>query len=150
MFPLKIKFSRLIDKTMDQEQIKDALDLCYDILNKEGADYFSRSKNRLTFENRFNLLGWRWEYRSMIDAGYIEITESKNSKTKVSYSITVIRTWVVAFIISLIVLLSIKEIYIALIVLGILGVINIIILMLLNTTLLSSITDKIKYMNIKN
>ena len=147
MFPFKVRFSKFIKTKLNPNQIDGLLNVSGNLLSSLGANYFSREKNRLEFENKIFTfsVSWLagWELRAPIDGGLVEIKEPKNKSTRIRYSITVTRIWVLSTIVATIIWVSEKNLVIALLAFGALGIVNCLIAIIRHWGVLYLLTDKI-------
>ena len=145
MFPFKVRFSRTIKTRINPDQIDSLLDISRDILSDGGSYYFSKENNRLKFDNKFFKLTSSWNLMAPIDAGFVEISETKENRTIIRYSITLISVLIISSIIAIIVWISSKDFFgpwIALMAFGGLSILNWVIAVLRHWGLLYTMTDR--------
>jgi hypothetical protein len=121
MFPFKVKFCQTIEEEFSAEQIDKFLSISRDILSEKGASYFSKEGDCLKFENNIFRLSSNWNLMAYVDGGFIEVKKNLNNTTKITYGITLISIWVISSIFTIIIFLSTKNIYDALIAFSALG-----------------------------
>jgi hypothetical protein len=145
IFPLSIKFSRTIKKTVDPDQINNLLDYSRKVLYDRDAERLSKDNNCIRFSNRVIKLASGWTLMAPIDSGFVEIKRTKDNYTKISYSITIITIWILSIIGAMIVFFSSnKNFIIAFIAFGFFSFGNWLISILRHWTFFNTMTDKIK------
>jgi hypothetical protein len=144
MFPFKVRFSKTINAVVKPEQINDLLDISRDDLRKAGADYFSREVNCLKFENRFFKFVSNWNLMIAIDGGYFEIINTKDTKTKIRYGVTLTRIWIMCIIMFVVLNVSTKDIFYSIKIFSLFIIISWSISVLRHWILIQKIGDKLK------
>jgi hypothetical protein len=145
MFPLRVKFSRTIKETIDSDQINNLLDYSREVLYDKDAERLRKDNNCIRFSNQVIKLAPGWTLMAIIDSGFVEIKQTKNNYTKMSYSITIITLWIISTIGAIIAFFSSNnDIIIALIAFGFLGFGNWLIAVLRHWSFFYNMTDKMQ------
>jgi len=100
MFPFTIKFQRKIKHQIDSKNINDCFDDIIEMLRERKADYFTKEKNKLQFENRLFKFVSNINLMGATDGGYIEILPNDVS-TKIVYRVNLTRIIVIGSIFSI-------------------------------------------------
>ena len=90
MFPLNIKYKRILNSNSNSGQILDQIEK---ELTRLKIDKTQRSDFKINFENSFFNGQGRWHLMAPIDKGYLKL--NKNMK-EIEYSFSVVRTFYIA------------------------------------------------------
>ena len=86
MFPLKIKYKRILNSNSNSGQILDQIEK---ELTRLKIDKTQRSELKINFENSFFNGQGRWHLMAPVDKGYLKL--NKNMK-EIEYSFSIVRT----------------------------------------------------------
>lgn len=87
MFPLKIKYKRILNSNSNSGQILDQIEK---ELTRLKIDKTQRSELKINFENSFFNGQGRWHLMAPVDKGYLKL--NKNMK-EIEYSFSIVRTF---------------------------------------------------------
>jgi|TARA_B110000902_G_C13896170_1_gene432525 hypothetical protein len=90
MFPLNIKYKRILNSNSNSGQILDQIEK---ELTRLKIDKTQRSDLKINFENSFFNGQGRWHLMAPVDKGYLKL--NKNIK-EIEYSFSVVRTFYIA------------------------------------------------------
>jgi len=90
MFPLNIKYKRILNSNSNSGQILDQIEK---ELTRLKIDKTQRSDLKINFENSFFNGQGRWHLMAPVDKGYLKL--NKNMK-EIEYSFSVVRTFYIA------------------------------------------------------
>lgn len=97
IFPLSVRFSKTIKETISEDQIKRLLGYSKEILYDKDTDHIWREENCLKFSNRVLSFGPSWTLMAGVDSGFLMITSDKNSRTKITYSYSIVTGFIIGF-----------------------------------------------------
>lgn len=98
VFPFEVKLSRTIKEKIEPGQINGLLDLVKGMLYDKDAEGLFKDTHCVRFRNRVLSLGPSWTLFAGIDSGFVELKQTKNNYSKITYCIRIITAWIIGLI----------------------------------------------------
>jgi hypothetical protein len=109
MYPFELKFKRTINKSYSVKQVKYLLDEAQDLLKLYKVDEFKKGKNWLSFRNRILRVRFPFDVMDSTDGGLVEVSESKDHTVDVTYTVSLMRFWMQAILMMVILLFITRD-----------------------------------------
>lgn len=109
MYPFELKFKRTINKPYNAKQVKYLLEEAQDLLKLYKVDEFKKGKNWLSFRNRILRIRFAFDIMDSTDGGLVEVSETKEHTVEVTYTVSVMRFWLQAILIMVVLLFITRD-----------------------------------------
>lgn len=108
MYPFEIIFRKTLDKPYQAKQVKYLLEAVQHELELYKPDEITKGKNWLSFKNRFFRIRMIFDIMESTDGGLVEVSETKEHTYYITYTVSLMRFWVQAIVVFLLLMVTTK------------------------------------------